>query len=81
MADLAGLHELGHGADGVLDRDLRVDAVLLAARRSIYTVEVDPRIRTIVQVRGYHNQRASDRPRQIFALWARQERLALADHA
>jgi hypothetical protein len=52
-----------------------------AAPRSIFTVEVDPRTRTIVQVRGYRNQRASDHPRQILALWARQERLVLADHA
>ena len=29
VADLAGLHELGHRADGVLDRDRLVDAVLV----------------------------------------------------
>ena len=29
VADLAGLHELRHGADGVLDRHALVDAVLV----------------------------------------------------
>lgn len=52
-----------------------------AAPRPIFTVEVDPRTRTIVQVRGYRNKRATDHPRQILALWARQERLVLADQA
>ena len=29
MADLARLDELGHGADGLLDRDILIDAVLV----------------------------------------------------
>ena len=29
VADLAGLHQVGHGADGVLDRHVRIDAVLI----------------------------------------------------
>jgi len=52
-----------------------------APPRSLLTIEVHPQTRTIVQIRGYRNQRASDHPRQILALWARQERLTIAEPA
>jgi hypothetical protein len=46
-----------------------------------FTIEVDPRSRRIVQVRGHANSRAAGLPRQIVALWAEQERLDLPVHA
>jgi len=46
-----------------------------------YTVEVDPQTRTIVQIRGYQNCRATGQPRRILDLWAQRERLTLAQHA
>lgn len=46
-----------------------------------YTVEVDPQTRTIVQIRGYQNCRASGQPRRILDLWAQRERLTLPEHA
>lgn len=46
-----------------------------------YTVEVDPQTRTIVQIRGYQNCRASGQPRRILDLWAERERLTLPEHA
>jgi hypothetical protein len=46
-----------------------------------FTIEVDPRTRTIVQIRGHHNQLAVGLPRRIVALWAQQERLTIAQYA
>lgn len=49
--------------------------------RPVYTIEVDPRTRTIVQIRGKRNRHAAGHPRRIIATWARQERLTLAEYA
>lgn len=46
-----------------------------------YTIEVDPRTRTIVQIRGRCNRHAVGLPRKIVALWAQQERLVVPVHA
>jgi len=46
-----------------------------------YTVEVDPRTRTVVQIRGLANSRASGLPRRIIEQWAYNQRLTVAEHA
>ncbi|WP_437949452.1 PcfJ domain-containing protein [Sorangium sp. So ce296] len=49
------------------------------ARR--FTIEVDPRARAIVQIRGFANRRADGHPRRIIGMWAERERLTVASHA
>lgn len=46
-----------------------------------YTVEVDPRTRTIVQIRGHRNALAVGQPRRILGMWAQHMRLTMAEHA
>jgi hypothetical protein len=46
-----------------------------------FTVEVDPRTRTVVQIRGLANSRASGLPRRIIEQWAYNQRLTVAEHA
>jgi hypothetical protein len=46
--------------------------------RSVLTVEVDPRIRAIVQARGRANRPASGRPLEMLREWAGRERLKIA---
>lgn len=45
--------------------------------RSVATIEVDPRLRAIVQARGMRNQRPSARARELIFMWARRENLRL----
>ena len=43
----------------------------------VATIEVNPRARAIVQARGLRNRAVSHRARELIALWARRESLAL----
>jgi len=43
----------------------------------VATIEVNPRARAIVQARGLRNRTVSYRARELIALWARRESLAL----
>jgi hypothetical protein len=45
--------------------------------RSVATIEVDPRVRAIVQARGMRNQAPSARARELIFMWARRENLRL----
>lgn len=46
--------------------------------RSVLTVEVDPRSRTVMQARGFRNRRASGRALNVLQTWAARENLRLA---
>lgn len=45
--------------------------------RSVLTIEIDPRRRAVVQVRGYANRAASGKPLRLLADWAVRERLLM----
>ncbi len=45
--------------------------------RSSYTIEVDPRSRRVVQIRGLRNRRVGGRPAWVIALWAQSQHLAV----
>jgi hypothetical protein len=70
-------------------RCLRGDASIWSLRRrsgdgpllSTYTIEVDPRSRRIVQIRGQRNSRVSGLPQRIIAAWAERERLEVTTSA
>jgi hypothetical protein len=49
--------------------------------RSMLTIEIDPRCSTIVQVRGFANQRASGQPLELVRGWAARENLRWAPTA
>lgn len=46
-----------------------------------FTIDVDPRTATIVQIRGRANRRVDGVPARLIAAWAEQERLATDPHA
>jgi hypothetical protein len=46
--------------------------------RSVLTVELDPRTRTVVQARGFRNRRPAAKEIQLLRAWAAQEGLELA---
>lgn len=46
--------------------------------RPVLTIEVDPRRRAVVQVRGYANRAASGKPLRLLTDWAVRERLRMA---
>ena len=48
-----------------------------AAFRSVATIEIDPKARTIVQARGLRNRPISWRARELMLLWARRENLGV----
>ena len=43
--------------------------------RSVATIEVDPKARTVIQARGLRNQAMSWRARELLQLWARRENI------
>lgn len=45
------------------------------------TIEIDPRTRTVVQLRGQHNRHVIGLPRRIVERWAQRERLTVPVHA
>jgi len=52
-----------------------------APARSIYTVEVDPRARCIVQIRGLRNRLAGGKPFRMIVRWAAAQRLGVSPTA
>ena len=67
-------HNCWRGASRIWSLRRRRDADV----RSIVTVEVNPSRRTIVQARGFRNQRPSGRALQLVHAWAARENLRLA---
>ncbi len=52
VTDLAGLHQLGHGADGLLDRHLRIDPVLVVEVDVVDPEPAQRRLARLAYVRG-----------------------------
>ncbi len=52
-----------------------------APARPLYTVEVNPRTRAIVQIRGHRNRPATGQPLRIVSMWAAAERLSMGNQA